>query len=251
MTCLKDKVAIVTGGGQGIGEGVARLFAREGARVLVTGRTRDKLEAAVTAIVAAGGEADWIVGTAGVRSDAEAAVAHAVKRFGTVDILVNNAQTSRPGTMFEDTDDALLDLTLGSGLYGTVQHMQAALPHMKAKGGSIINFGSYEGIHGGVGFAAYAATKEAIRGLSRTAARELGRYGVRVNVVCPAASSPIAVKWMQDFPADAARVMERVALGRLGDCEHDIAPVLLFLAGDGSRYVTGQTINADGGQIML
>jgi len=245
---LSGKVAIVTGGGQGIGEGIARLFVREGARVLITGRTPDKLEATAKAI---GGEIDWIAGTAGIRADADAAIARAVERFGGVDILVNNAQTSRPGTLFEDTDDDLLDLTLRSGLYGTVQHMQAALPHMKEKGGSIINFGSYEGIHGGAGFAAYAATKEAIRGLSRTAARELGKYRVRVNVVCPAALSPIAEQWLKDFPDEAAKVMNLISLGYLGDCEKDIGPAILFLASDDSRYVTGQTINVDGGQMML
>jgi len=172
---LNGKVAIVTGGGQGVGLGIAQVFAREGAKLLITGRTPDKLEKAAAELRAMGGEAAWIAGTAGLRADAEAAVAKAVDLFGGLDILVNNAQTSKPGTLFEDTDDALFAMTIESGLYGTFQHMQAAMPHMKARGGSIINFGSYEGIHGGVGFAAYAATKEAIRGLSRTAARELGQ----------------------------------------------------------------------------
>ncbi|KEQ53219.1 SDR family NAD(P)-dependent oxidoreductase [Sphingobium chlorophenolicum] len=248
---LSGKVAIVTGGGQGVGLGIARIFLREGAKVLITGRTPDKLEVAVAALKAEGGEAAWIAGTAGVRADAEAAVARAVELFGRLDILVNNAQTSKPGTMFEDTDDALFALTIESGLYGTFQHMQAAIPHMKDKGGSIINFGSYEGIHGGVGFAAYAATKEAIRGLSRTAARELGKHKIRVNVICPAALSPIAEQWVKDFPEEAEKVMKLVALGYLGDCEKDIGPAALFLASEDSRYVTGQTINVDGGQMML
>jgi len=248
---LNGKVAIVTGGGQGVGFGIAQVFAREGASVLITGRTPDKLEAAVADLKADGGRAAWIAGTAGVRADAEAAVARAVEQFGGVDILVNNAQTSRPGAMFEDTDDALFRLTIDSGLYGTFQHMQAALPHMKKRGGSIINFGSYEGIHGGVGFAAYAATKEAIRGLSRTAARELGRYKIRVNVICPAALSPVAEQWVKDFPAEADKVMNLVSLGYLGDCRDDIGPAALFLASEDSRYVTGQTINVDGGQMML
>ncbi|WP_257557154.1 SDR family NAD(P)-dependent oxidoreductase [Sphingobium sp. CFD-2] len=248
---LSGKVAIVTGGGQGVGLGIAQVFLREGAKVLITGRTPDKLEAAVAGLKAEGGEAAWIAGTAGVRADAEAAVARAVHLFGGLDILVNNAQTSKPGTMFEDTDDALFALTIESGLYGTFQHMQAAVPHMKEKGGSIINFGSYEGIHGGVGFAAYAATKEAIRGLSRTAARELGKYKVRVNVICPAALSPIAEQWVKDFPEEAEKVMKLVALGYLGDCAEDIGPAVLFLASEDSRYVTGQTINVDGGQMML
>lgn len=249
---LNGKVAIVTGGGQGIGQGIAQVFAREGARVLITGRTADKLEATVSSIRASGGEADWITGTAGVRADAQAAAAKAMARFGGIDILVNNAQSSRPGTPFEDTDDELMALTIGSGLYGTFQHMQAVLPHMKANGGgSIINFGSREGILGGVGFAAYAATKEAIRGLSRTAARELGKYKIRVNVICPAALSPIAVEYLSSHPQEAEMYKKEIALGYFGDCEADIGPAALFLASDDSRYVTGQTINTDGGQTML
>ena len=248
---LNGKVAIVTGGGQGVGLGIAQVFAREGAKLLITGRTPDKLEKAAAELRAMGGEAAWIAGTAGLRADAEAAVAKAVDLFGGLDILVNNAQTSKPGTLFEDTDDALFAITIESGLYGTFQHMQAAMPHMKARGGSIINFGSYEGIHGGVGFAAYAATKEAIRGLSRTAARELGQYKIRVNVICPAALSPIAEQWVKDFPEEAEKVMKLVALGYLGDCAEDIGPAALFLASEDSRYVTGQTINVDGGQMML
>jgi NAD(P)-dependent dehydrogenase (short-subunit alcohol dehydrogenase family) len=248
---LSGKVAIVTGGGQGIGQGIAYTLAKEGARVLVTGRTRETLEATVRAIETAGGEAGWIEATAGVRADAEAVVAKAVDQFGGIDILVNNAQSSRPGTSFEDHDDDLFAMTLGSGLYGTFQHMQAALPHMKANGGSIINFGSREGIFGGDGFSAYAATKEAIRGLSRTAARELGRYGIRVNVVCPAALSPKAVEYLDSHPDEATMYRKEIALGRFGDCEGDVGPAVLFLASDDSRYVTGQTINVDGGQMML
>jgi NAD(P)-dependent dehydrogenase (short-subunit alcohol dehydrogenase family) len=251
MGRLTGKVAIVTGGGQGIGLGIAQVFAREGARLVLTGRNADKLELAVSTIGKNGGEAKWFVGTAGVRADAEAAVAKAVAEFGGIDVLVNNAQTSRPGTSFEDHDDDLLALTLGSGLYGTFQHMQAALPHMKAKGGSIINFGSREGVMGGVGFAAYAANKEAIRGLSRSAARELGQFGVRVNVVCPAALSPKAVEYLDSHPEEAAMYRRDIALGRFGDCENDIGSAALFLASDDSRYVTGQTINVDGGQVML
>ena len=224
---LSGRVAIVTGGGQGVGLGIAQVFLREGAKVLITGRTADKLEAAVTGLRTDGGEAAWIAGTAGVRADAEAAVAKAVDLFGGIDILVNNAQTSQPGTMFEDTDDALFALTIESGLYGTFQHMQAAIPHMKEKGGTIINFGSC------------------------TAARELGKYRIRVNVICPAALSPIAQQWVKDFPEEAEKVMKLVALGYLGDCMEDIGPAALFLASDDSRYVTGQTINVDGGQMML
>ena len=251
MDKLSGKVAIVTGGGQGVGLGVARSYARAGAAVLVTGRNAGKLEAAVAELEKLGGRAAFITGTTGVRADADAAIAKAVELFGGLDILVNNAQTSSPGTMFEDLDDETLAMTIESGLYGTIHHMQAAVPHMKGKGGSIINVGSREGIFGGVGFSAYAAAKEAIRGLSRSTARELGKYKIRVNVFCPAALSPIAVQYLDQHPAEAEMYRKEISLGYFGDCEDDIGPVALFLASDDSRYVTGQTINVDGGQMML
>jgi NAD(P)-dependent dehydrogenase (short-subunit alcohol dehydrogenase family) len=122
---------------------------------------------------------------------------------------------------------------------------------MKARGGAIINLGSREGIFGGLGMGIYAATKEGIRGLSRVAAREWGVHKIRVNVICPAALSPAAVKYLEEFPEQAEMYRKQLALGYFGDSEADIGPVALFLASDESRYVTGQTINADGGQMML
>ena len=175
----------------------------------------------------------------------------AVERFGGLQVLVNNAQSSTPGVMFEDMDDATMRLTWESGVLGTIQHMQAAYPHLKGAGGSIINLGSREGVFGGPGFGIYAATKEGVRGLSRVAAREWGRHDIRVNVVCPAALSPVAIKYLADFPEQAEMYRKEIALGRFGDPERDIGPVAVFLASDDSRYVTGQTINADGGQMML
>ena len=251
MNRLSGKVAIVTGGSQGVGLGIARTFIREGASLVITGRDAAKLAEAAKALKALGGLVVDYAGTVGVKADAEGAVARAIENFGRLDILVNNAQTSKPGTPLEQTDDETLRMTVESGLYGTFQHMQAAFPHMKDGGGSIINMGSREGIFGGVGFAAYAATKEAIRGLSRTAAREWGKHKIRVNVVCPAALSPIAVKYLAEHKAEAEMYLQQIALGYFGDPEDDIGPVALFLASDESRYVTGQTINADGGQMML
>lgn len=252
MGKLDAKVAIITGGGQGIGLGIARAFAKEGASILITGRNADKLTNAAKELEGLGAKADYIVGTAGKREDANATIAKAVEAFGGVDILVNNAQTSKPGTPFEDYDDETIAMTVESGLYGTFQHMQAALDSMKSRGGgSIINFGSREGVFGGAGFAAYAATKEAIRGLSRTTARELGKHKIRVNVICPAALSPIAVKYLDEHPEEAEMYRKEIALGYFGDPETDIGSVAVFLASNDSQYITGQTINADGGQMML
>jgi NAD(P)-dependent dehydrogenase (short-subunit alcohol dehydrogenase family) len=251
MGRLAGKVALVTGGGQGVGLGIARAFAAEGAALVVTGRTVDKLRSVMPELEALGAKVAICAGDTRRRKDAERAVAVAIDRFGTIDILVNNAQSSVPGTTLEELDDETIRLTVESGLYGTLQHMQAAFPHMKERGGSIVNFGSREGIFGGVGFGIYAATKEAIRGISRVAAREWGKYGIRVNVLCPAALSPIAVQYLADYPEQAEMYRKEISLGRFGDPEQDIGPAALFLASDDSRYVTGQTINVDGGQMML
>lgn len=251
MGRLTGKVAIITGGGQGVGLGIARTFAAEGAALVITGRTEDKLKGVVPELEALGGRIAICAGDTRLRADAERAVICAIDSFGQIDVLVNNAQSSNPGKPIEEIDDETIRLTIESGLYGTIQHMQAAFPHLKARGGSIINFGSREGIYGGVGFGIYAANKEAIRGLSRVAAREWGAHNIRVNVLCPAALSPIAVKYLAEFPEQAAMYRKEISLGRFGDPETDIGPAALFLASDDSRYVTGQTINVDGGQMML
>lgn len=250
---LEDKVAIVTGGGQGVGLGIATALAASGARVLITGRDLAKLEVAAGEIGAAVVVPDAVaVHSADVRKreDAVATAKRAMELFGRIDILVNNAQISAPGKLLEDLDDATFDATLESGLYGTFYHMQAVLPYMREKGGSIINLGSREGVVGGIGFGCYAATKEAVRGISRVAAREWGRYGVRVNVINPAALSPAATTYLENNPDEAARYLKEIALGRFGDPLGDIGPIAVFLASDASHYVTGQTINVDGGQVM-
>lgn len=250
---LQNKVAIVTGGGQGVGFGIASAFARNGAKVLITGRNLGKLEEAAANIADVAQDTSAIaVMTADVRrrGDANATIAKAIKVFGQLDVLVNNAQISAPGMLLEELGDDVIASTLESGLLGTIYHMQAALPHMKGKGGSIINLGSREGIEGGVGFGIYAATKEGVRGVSRVAAREWGQFDVRVNVINPAALSPAASTYLEQYPDEAARYLKQIALGRFGDPRNDIGPVAVFLASDASHYVTGQTINVDGGQVM-
>lgn len=251
MSKLNGSVAIVTGGGQGVGLGIATALAEAGAAVTITGRDGKKLDNAAEKLRSQGANILTVPGDVRNRADALKAVAETVDRFGSLNILVNNAQSSVPGTPLEEIDDETIDLTLQSGLLGTLYHMQAAFPHMKANGGSIINLGSFEGIYGGVGFAIYAATKEGIRGMSRSAAREWGRHQIRVNVICPAALSPAAEKYLSENPEEAKMYIAQTALGRIGDSYDDIAPVAVFLAAPDSKYVTGQTLNADGGQMML
>lgn len=251
MGHLSGKVAIITGGGQGVGLGIATALAGAGASLVITGRDAAKLEEAAEGLRALGAAVECLSADVRRRADAHRVVAGAVSRFGRLDVLVNNAQSSHPGQPLEAIDDETILLTLESGLLGTLYHMQAAFPHLKERGGSIINLGSREGIHGGQGFGIYAATKEGVRGLSRVAAREWGKYGIRVNIICPAALSPIAIKYLAEHPEQAEMYRREIALGRFGDPAADIGPAALFLAGDDSRYVTGQTINVDGGQMML
>ena len=129
--------------------------------------------------------------------------------------------------------------------------MQYAFPHLRERGGSVINFGTRQGIYGEPGDGIYGANKEGVRALSRSAAREWGQFKIRVNVINPAALSPAAAKFFAENPARGQQYMDAIALGYFGDPEGDIAPVALFLASDDSRYVTGQTLNVDGGQVML
>lgn len=242
---------MVTGAGLGgIGFGIARTFLAEGATVVISDIAEPKLAAALAALSKIGSVAGCLADVS-QRADAERTVRTAVTEFGGLDILVNNAAVSTPGIPIQDLDDDAIRLNLGSSLYGTLYHMQAAFPHLREVGGSVINFGSRNGILGASGFGLYAAAKEGIRGLSRTAAREWGQYKIRVNVICPAALSPGARAYLEANPQEAAASLETVALGYFGDPEDDISPVALFLASDESRYVTGQTINADGGQVML
>jgi NAD(P)-dependent dehydrogenase (short-subunit alcohol dehydrogenase family) len=249
---LADKVAIITGAGQGIGLGIAQAFAKEGARLVITGRDQAKLERAAAELQALGAEVLVVAGDARRRDDADKTVAATIAHFGRVDILVNNAQSSTPGVPLEKVDDDTFAMTLESGLMGTFYFMQAVFPHMKAQNdGVIVNFGSATGIEGSRGFAPYAATKEAIRGLSRVAAREWGRHNIRVNVICPAAMSPAAATYLDNHPEHRKKLEAEIPLGRMGDNETDVGRFVLVLVSEHSRYITGQTINVDGGQIML
>lgn len=251
MGRLEDRVAIVTGAGRGIGAATARLFAAEGASVVVNDVDEDPAKEVVDSIVAAGGTA---VLNADNTVDPEASgrlIGQALSEFGKLDILVNNAQATHPGVLIEDISDEDVELTFGSGFRATLYHIQAAFPHLKERGGSIVNFGSKMGILAGPGAGAYAANKEAIRGLSRVAAKEWGQHKIRVNVINPASLSPGAVAYFEDHPDEVAVHLKDVALGYFGDAEQDIGAAALFLASDDSRYVTGQTINVDGGQVML
>lgn len=250
MRKLDGKVAIVTGGGQTVGLGVAQALADGGADLVITGRVREKLEMARADLQGRGAKVMVCPGDVSVRESADAAVAMAADAFGRVDILVNNAQTNKAGKI-EEIDEEAFDITFGSGFRGTLYHMQAAFPYLKERGGSVINFGSKMGMvpHPNTGL--YSATKEAIRALSRVAAKEWGQYGIRVNIVNPASLGEKQVANLASNPDLADQVKRDLTLGYFGDPRLDIGSVVAFLASDDARYLTGQTLNADGGQVML
>ena len=198
---LVGRTAIVTGAGRGIGRAIAELYAREGARVVVASRSAEGCAAAVEAIEAAGGTAIAKPTNIGIKSDVVDMVGFAVETYGSLDILVNNAQswgtrdqpTGLPvPTPLESFDDAELDWTFDTGFRGTFWAMQAAFPHMRERGGRIINFASGYGMIGNAGTVGYNITKEAVRALTRTAAREWGRYAITANVVAPTAKTDSA-----------------------------------------------------------
>lgn len=248
---LEGRVAIITGAGQGIGAAIARAYAREGANLVITGRTLDKLEEIAVQIRADGGDVRCLDAYAGNRDHAEETVAEAISVWGQVDVLVNNAHSFTDYMALEDPrleDNIRIDME--SAFIGSLQLMQCVFPYMRdAGGGSIINFGSSYGIRCEPGFLAYAASKESIRTLTKTAAREWGKHKIRVNTILPSAMSPKALWYLEETKSHDFE-LAKVALGRFGTPE-DIAPLALFLASDEADYITGQTIGADGGSTML
>lgn len=248
---LEGKVAIVTGAGQGIGEAIAAGYAREGAKVIVTGRTMSKLEEAADRIAKEGGTAIPLEALSGNREHAELAVNRAIAEWGRVDALVNNAHTFTDFLPVEDPQmEANCNIDFQSAFFGSLQLMQLCFPHMRDQGGgSIINMGSNYGIRCEPGFLAYAASKEAIRALTKTAAREWGKHKIRVNTILPSALTPKSVWYLEDSGTYDLE-LSKVAMGRFGE-PHDIAPTAIFLASDESNFVTGQTIGVEGGVTML
>jgi len=245
---LDGRVAVVTGGGDGIGEGICRRLGAEGARVLVADLNLAAAERVAKDLADLGAEA--IARHTDVRDKAEvrSMIAAAVEAWGTVDILVNNAWGGGTLSRLELKTDDLLAHGMAVAYYGPFWAMQACFPIMKAQGrGNIINLCSLNGVNAHIGSLEYNASKEALRTLTRTAAREWATYGIVANAVCPAAKSAAFKAVVAEHPeigemADAANPM-----GRMGDPEADIAPVVAFLASDDCRYLTGNTLYVDGG----
>jgi NAD(P)-dependent dehydrogenase (short-subunit alcohol dehydrogenase family) len=249
MGRLDGKAAIVTGAGQGIGRGVARAFAREGAAVTIAEINRETGSAVARELEDELGASALFVPTDVLeQTDVQRMVDATLEAYERVDVLVNNAYVTSPFARLEDKSGDDLLLGYRGGPLHTLWAMQAVFPNMVAQGGGrIINFVSLNGINAHMYSADYNAAKEAIRALTRTAAREWARHNVLVNAIAPAAATPAYVAFAEAAPKNAAELLEQNPMGRMGDPERDIGGVALFLASDDSGYVTGNTVFADGG----
>lgn len=250
MSKLQDKVVIITGGAGGIGFGMAKAMAKEGAIVAIvdvneeTGKVSEKLLQEISP------RSMFLKADLMDRENLPNIIKTIVDNYGKLDVLVNNAHASKQLTI-ENITQADLDLSFGTGFYPTFYLMQAALPYLKETKGNIINFASGAGLAGHETQGAYAAAKEAIRGISRVAANEWGRFGINVNIISPVANSEGVQAWAKAQPEYYEAVLSKIPMGRFGEVEEDIGRVAVFLASEDSRYITGQTMMVDGGSIML
>ena len=247
---LEDKVALVTGAGQGVGRGIALALAAEGAKIAAAGRTLAKVESTAKEVEARGREALAVECDVKSAESLAACVDATVERFGTVDILVNNAQEVPLGTLEQVTDESF-EAGWQSGPLATFRLMKLCRPHLQG-GGCIVNLASTAAKRWDAGFySAYGAVKEAIRQISRGAACEWAKEGIRTNVILPHAKSPGLEWWIENNPEESAAFIASIPQQRVGECEEDIGRFVALLCSDGAGYVNGQSIAVDGGQAWL
>lgn len=248
MKRLEGNVTIITGGGKGIGFGLAQAFAKEGSNLVITGRTESRLLAAKDRLEAEYGvKVLPLVADGADEAAIKAVIELTISTFGKIDTLINNAQVSKSGLPLVEHTKEDFDLAINSGLYAAFFYMRECYPYLKESRGSVINFASGAGLFGKLGQASYAAAKEGIRGMSRVAAAEWGVDGIRVNVVCPLAMTESLKEWKENYPELFEKTIQGIPLGRFADPMDDIGRVCVFLASEDAHYVTGETITLQGG----
>jgi len=247
MGRLEGKAAVVTGGGRGIGRAICVAFAREGADVIVNYASKDQpAQEVVEMVKQIGKKAVAVKGNVAVKADAERIIQTAVDNFGKIDILVNNAGVSKPNMLYKMTDEQW-DEVVDVHLKGPFLCIQAASKYMmQQKSGKIINVTSAAGLWGTKGQINYSSAKGGIVALTKSAARELGSYGITVNVVQPGYVSTEMTEKIRTDPKLKEVYTGRILLGRFAEPE-EVVPTFVFLASDDSNYITGQIFCVDGG----
>jgi NAD(P)-dependent dehydrogenase (short-subunit alcohol dehydrogenase family) len=247
---FKNKTALITGSGQGIGRGIALALSDRGANIALVGRTLSKVKSVADEIKDNGGSALAIECDVKDKDSIKTAIDLAVSEFSGINFLVNNAQEVPLGNLLHVSDDAF-EAGWMSGPLATFHFMKICHPFLKG-GGKIINLASSSALRAdSEGYGAYAAVKEAIRTLSRTAAVEWGQDNILVNCIMPLAKSTGMEWWMNERPEEAAEFIQTIPLGRVGDCKDDIGEAVCHLLSEGMSYITGSTIMIDGGQAFL
>ena len=244
----EGRVAVVTGGGRGIGRAIAARFAEEGANVVISYRSNDAAaEETAQKVRDAGAKCEIFKGDVASPEDVQALFAGVSDAFGRVDILVNNAGITRDNLMMRMKEDEF-DEVLRTNLKGTYLCTRAALrPMVRARWGRIVNVGSVVGLVGNAGQANYAASKAGIIGFTKSVAREVAQRGITVNAVAP---GYVETELTGGLPEGVKeQILAQVPSGRFGEPE-EVAEVVAFLSGEGAGYITGQTIAVDGGMTM-
>lgn len=243
---LAGKVALITGGGQGVGRGIALALARRGAKVALVGRTPAKLEAVAAQI---GEQAACFAADIKDAAAIAAAVEAVVEHFGGIDILINNAREVPLGPLLA-VEDAAFEAGFASGPLASFRLMKACHPYLRQRGGgTIVNLASSAAVRWDMShYGAYAAVKQATRALTRAAAAEWGPDNIRVLAIAPHANSPGLQGWIDQNPEEAEAFFKTIPLRRVGDCAADIGNAVAALCGPDFAYLTGATIPLDGGQ---
>ncbi len=245
---LKGRTAVITGSGRGIGKAIALKLAANGANIVINDiPSSDYADETCEEIKALGVDAIVVKGDVRKKDDVEALISAAIEKFGKIDIFVNNAGITRDGLMIrmnEEDWDLVMDINL-KGAFNCIKAV--ARPMMKQRNGSIINIASIVGVMGNAGQANYVASKAGLIGLTKTTAKEFASRGIRCNAVAPG----FIRSAMTDVLTDEVKqqYFNAIPLGKFGETDN-IADVVVFLASDMSQYVTGQTINVDGGLVM-
>lgn len=245
---LEGKVALITGGSSGIGMATTRVFAREGAKIAFTYRkNQEGADANLAHLKAMGVEARAYKADAADFDQAQEVIDDICEHFGTIDILVSNAGANWDSVIWKMTEE-IWDSVVATDLKGVFNYIRAAVPVFRAKkAGKIVTVSSINGLRGKFGQSNYAAAKAGVIGLSKSVAREVGRAGVNVNVVCPGLIATEMIQGMPDEFKETAK--KEIIIGRIGTPE-EVAEVIAFLSSERARHITGEVIKVDGGQYI-